>query len=582
MAYRDKPLLIVDDTAANVELILDLLEDEGFTHVEGITDPREVLSFCEAGLPSLILLDIRMPHLDGYGVIEQLQERFSGQVPPIIILTAQVDDATRQRALSMGVRDFITKPFKHDEVLQRVQNALEVENRYQVRSQQAEVLERLVAKRTRALERLSRLDPGTGLPNRRSLLSQLRRRARTAKPTGVVFIMLDNLDAIGQLHGHASAEQFLTFLSQRLKTVMGANDDLGLWGGSALLMIVDVEDLNDEAATRLVQRLYSVLSGHHRLNQLLLSVSPRMGLSHAKLPFDAERLVQQASLAKPPLGVVPCWQCYSLALETAHQHRHQLQQALSGAIDYQQFTLAYQPKISLATQKIVGVEALLRWEHPDHGAISPGVFIPLAEASGDILAIGDWVLDEAICQAALWRATHHLDEQFHIAVNVAAQQFIQDDFAQQLLTKLTQAELPSRMLSVEVTESGLMQDVLQAQKQLKQLQAAGIKIAIDDFGTGYSSLAYLKTLPFDTLKIDRSFIQELPNAQADQQLANTVIALAKGFGCSVVAEGIEEAAQGDWLDAHGCEFAQGFYYDRPLSAEVLARRYFSSTDPATK
>jgi len=574
MAYRDSFLLVVDDTAANVELMLDILEDDGFSHIKGVTDPREVLPLCENALPALILLDIRMPHLDGYAVIAQLQARFTSKLPPIIVLTAQVDDHTRQRALGMGVRDFITKPFKQDEVLQRIQNALDVEQRYQVRSQQANTLERLVAKRTRALERLSRLDPATGLPNRRSLLNQLRRRATAAQPTCVAFIMLDGLDVIGQLHGHEVAERFLKALSQRLAAELATNDYLGLWGGNALLLITDTHSEDDAC---LVHRLHHMLSGNHRMDQLLLSISPRMGLSHANQPFDAERLVQQAALAKPPLGVIPAWQVYSPALETAQQHRHQLQQALSEAVNYQQLVLVYQPKVCLETQQIVGVEALLRWEHPDHGWVSPGVFIPLAEASGDILAIGDWVLDEAIRQAAAWRTAQQIDERFHIAVNVAAKQLIQQDFAGQLLKKLAQAELPSALLAVEVTESGLMQDLGQARTQLKHLQAAGIRIAIDDFGTGYSSLAYLKTLPFDTLKIDRSFIKDLPESLSDQQLTRTVIALAKGFGCDVVAEGIETDAQGKWLRAHGCEWAQGFYYDRPVSPEALAARYFPLT-----
>lgn len=572
MAYREKPLLVVDDTPANVELMLDLLEDEGFTHVKGVTDPREVLSLCENALPALILLDIRMPHLDGYTVIEQLQARFADQVPPIIILTAQIDDNTRQRALSMGVRDFITKPFKQDEVLQRIQNAIDVENRYQIRSQQAKTLERLVAKRTRALERLTRLDPATGLPNRRSLLGQLRRRAKAAQPTRLAFIMLDGMDAIGQLHGHEIAERFLESLSRQLTATLTENDYLGVWGGSALVVITDAESKKDDV--RLIQRLHPTLSGSHRVSQLLLSVSPRIGLSEAMQHFEAERLVQQAALSVPPVAAKHFWQYYSLPLEEAQQQRYQLQQALANAVDNQQLQLVYQPKMILETRQIVGVEALLRWQHADHGWISPGVFIPLAEASGDILAIGDWVVDEAVRQAIAWRKTEQLGEGFHIAVNVAARQLIQEDFATRLLAKLAEAELPASLLSIEVTESGLMQDVGQAQKQLRQLQATGIQIAIDDFGTGYSSLAYLKTLPFDTLKIDRSFIMDIPHSQADQKLVNTVISLARGFGCSLVAEGIEKETQEAWLIANGCEFAQGYYYDRPLLPEQLASKYF--------
>lgn len=209
MTLMSKRLLIVDDNSINVELLLDLLDDHGFDHVLGISDPRQVLGLCQQQLPDLILLDIRMPYLDGYGVMSQLQAHFGAQMPPVIVLTAQIDDETRHKALSMGVRDFLTKPFKHDEVLQRIRNTLDVEHRYQVRDKQAETLEQMVAKRTEELDRQSRTDPITQLPNRRALTQTLQEAAKAGDDTGLLFIALDHLDDVVRLHGYSVADQLM-------------------------------------------------------------------------------------------------------------------------------------------------------------------------------------------------------------------------------------------------------------------------------------------------------------------------------------------------------------------------------------
>ncbi|WP_226247577.1 response regulator [Halomonas sp. SBBP1] len=231
MSLTEKHLLIVDDSTVNIELMFDLLDEYGFENIHGINDPREVLRHCQQQLPDLLLLDIRMPHLDGYAVIEELRAHFAEQMPPIIVLTAQIDDVTRHRALSMGVRDFITKPFKQDEVLQRIRNTLNIEHRYQVRDKQADTLEQMVAKRTQELDRQSRTDPITQLPNRRGLDQALRKAALKASGTGLLFIAIDKLDDVVRLHGYRVADQLLCSVSQRLRQQLDADCLLGLWGG---------------------------------------------------------------------------------------------------------------------------------------------------------------------------------------------------------------------------------------------------------------------------------------------------------------------------------------------------------------
>nr|WP_298968850.1 EAL domain-containing protein [uncultured Halomonas sp.] len=564
MSLTEKHLLVVDDNTVNIELMLDLLDEYGFENIHGINDPREVIKHCQQQMPDLLLLDIRMPHLDGYAVIEQLSAHFHEQMPPIIVLTAQIDDATRQRSLALGVRDFITKPFKQDEVLQRIRNTLDVEHRYQVRDKQVDTLELMIAKRTQELDIQSRTDPITQLPNRRGLSQALQAAALQASGTGLLFIALDKLEDVVRLHGYRVADQLLHFVSQRLRQQLSLDCLLGLWGGSELLVITPTAD--PAKLAQMADQLLHIFEQDQALEEMLLPVSARIGISGEPGHFEPERLVHMAALALPPQGSLLV-QHYSPVLEARQRHRLQIQQAIRGATERGEMSLAFQPKLSLADHKILGAEALLRWHHPEYGVISPGEFIPLAEASGDILAIGDWVLTEAMRHITAWRAQNLLNDDFHIAVNVAARQLTRKDFAQQLLARLEAQQIPQRFFALEVTESGLMSDMNHARQQLALLSQMDIAVAIDDFGTGQSSLAYIKTLPFSTLKIDRAFVMDLETSAIDRQLANTITQLAHSVGCDVVAEGIETSAQAAYLSSIGCEAAQGYFYARPLPAE---------------
>ena len=569
-ALTHKRLLVVDDNPTNVELLLDLLDEHGFENVTSTCDSTRVVSLCEADYPDLILLDIRMPNLDGHGVMSALTERFGFQAPPVIVLTAQHDHETRQTALSLGARDFLTKPFRHDEVLQRINNVLSVQHRFEVRDQQAEALEHLVAQRTQALERQARTNPTTGLPNRQGLTLVLEKLSQLDESTGILFIALDGLDDIMRLHGYGTIEALLNRLGQQLSATLPPSHVVGPWGGTEWLVICPDPE-NTAALVELADSLCRLVHQDHPVGDLLLPIKARIGICQAS-HFDPERLIHQAALALPH-GYAPMVQYYSEALEQQQRRRLKLQQALRGAGDRGELELAFQPKVDLASGRAVGAEALLRWHHPDFGTVSPADFIPLAEASGDILAIGDWVIDAALGHLKAWQQEAWIDEDFHLAINVAARQLSRQDFAERLLERLRRHGLPGTSLGLEVTESGLMVDVDLAREQLTLLARAGTRIAIDDFGTGYSSLAYLKTLPVSTLKIDRAFVSPLPDSDEDRNLAATVIAMAHSFCCDVVAEGIEQAAQAAMLYDLGCETAQGYYYSRPLPPEAFADWY---------
>lgn len=563
MTLATKHLLVVDDNPVNVEMMLDLLDDHGFDHVHGLSDPREVLGYCRAARPDLLLLDIRMPHLDGYGVIEQLREHLVGDMPPVIVLTAQVDDATRHRALEMGVRDFLTKPFKHDEVLQRIRNILEVEQRFSIRDQQAATLEQMVAKRTRELDYQSRTDPITRLANRRGLTQSLREATMSANGAGLLFIAVDGIDDVIRLHGYSVAERLLKQLGSTLSNPLDDTHQLGLWGGSEFLVIAPGH--TPEALGTLGITLLKTFEQDLLVDDLLLSVNARIGISQAAGHFDPDRLVQMAALALPQSNGVRL-QHYSQSLEDQQRQRLHVQRALRDATSRNEMSLAFQPKICALYNRVIGAEALLRWHHPELGHVSPGLFIPLAEASGDIFAIGNWVIEQALGFIAEWQDAAWMTADFSIAINVSARQLSRRNFADTLLAQVKRHGVELAHLSLEVTESGLMNDINNARQQLEQLHTAGIAVAVDDFGTGHSSLAYLKTLPLSTLKIDRAFVMDLEESSVDRQLARTITQLAHGVGCNVVAEGIETPAQADYLRSIGCEIMQGYFYSRPLPA----------------
>ncbi|MCQ4347245.1 EAL domain-containing protein [Pseudomonas stutzeri] len=563
--YSNAYILVVDDSALNVKLLLALLQDYGYDNSRGINDPRWIEPLLEEQLPDLILLDINMPHLSGHDVLRWLKERWAEQAPPVIVLTAQTDRETRMQALDLGARDFLTKPFDQQEVMQRIRNSLEVHFLLKERNDRAILLEHLVEERTAAIERLSREDPVTGLPNRRALLALLSDLLADGQPTLVYFLALEGMEDIARLHGYAMSETLGLHLRDRLLERFGARATVGVWNSSKWLMITS-QPLVESTLAEQAHAILHCIGQPFTIEQARVRLSPRIGISHSDMPHQsAEHLLRLAALALPDTS--SGWRIYQSSIEDDLQKRTRLHEALRAALDNQEFFLVYQPKIELTSGRVIGAEALLRWVHPQLGFVSPADFIPLAEASGDILRIGDWVLDTAIQQIEQWQPTGHLPNDFRLAVNVSPVQLTRPRFAGQLLARLLRSRVPVGALEVEVTESGLMQNVDMARTQLQLLARHRVPVAIDDFGTGHSSLAYLKTLPVSILKIDRAFVSNMDTQPQDCRLAETVIDMARNFGCTTVAEGVEKPEQAQMLLAMGCEMAQGYWYSPPLKAE---------------
>ncbi|WP_221798804.1 EAL domain-containing response regulator [Oceanobacter mangrovi] len=527
-------ILVVDDNPANVQLLMDMLEDEGYLNVHGCTDPREVLGLAQQVPRDLMLLDIRMPQLSGHDVLEQLARHLGDKAPAVIVLSAENDLASRIRALELGAQDYLTKPFEQKEVLKRIDNLLRLQHRMNWQTSRAEHMEQLVEQRTEELERLSVEDPLTGLPNRRALSNALADAGRLQQALTVLFITLDGFDELARLNGYSIADVATLAVRDRLRRMLPGRALAGVWNGYEWAVLL--HDYQLATSEILAAQLIEGLSKPFEVAGIRFNMRLSIGMADTCQTRDVEQLIRMAALAVPAspnsLGV------YSQALEDAFKQRNQKREALQHALDRKELFLLYQPKINAVSGRVESAEALLRWHSRDIGFVPPDEFIPLAEASGDILAIGDWVIDESIRQLLEWRQTAVVPADFRVAINVSAAQLQQVDFASRLIARLAHAGLADA-IEVEVTETGLMQDIELAFQQLSELAGHGIRVAIDDFGTGYSSLSYLKNLPISVLKIDRAFVRDMDTNPQDLNLVNTVIQMASCFGFATVAEGVE-------------------------------------------
>lgn len=566
LVYDQADILVIDDNPVNVELLTQLLEDYGYQGVRGETDSRRLDELFSKKMPDLLLLDIRMPYVNGYQVLERLKDHWQDDAPPVIVLSAQIDIETRLQTLNLGARDFLSKPFERLEVLQRIHNTLELHFLLRQRSNRAELLEDLVKQRTAELHHLSLTDPVTQCANRWGILALLQQQVQQKADVVAYFIVLGGMDDIARIHGYDITETLSKAIGERLRTGE-AMQQVGVWGGNEWLLL-EFGGVSEMAIAQRAQELVELLKRSFNVEQLLLDVSVRIGVSHSGFMHQsAEHLVRLAAMALPTENNQ--WQCYQPALEQKMLATNRCRQGLHNAIARQELFLVYQPKVDLHSGQVVGAEALLRWVSPELGFVSPVDFIPHAEASGEILRIGDWVIDTAIHQLETWLAQQLVAPDFKLAVNVAALQLMQASFAEHLIQRLQQSTLPKGALEVEVTESGLMQNVELALSQLQLLAEQGISIAIDDFGTGYSSLSYLKLLPVSVLKIDRVFVDGMDSDCQDRRLVETVINMARNLNCLTVAEGVERPEHIALLTEMGCTLAQGYWYSPPLKPDAF-------------
>jgi diguanylate cyclase (GGDEF)-like protein/PAS domain S-box-containing protein len=436
------------------------------------------------------------------------------------------------------------------------------------------VLARDITERKASEQRILHLahyDSLTGLPNRALLADRMRvainRAARQAKRLAVLFVDLDRFKAINDSLGHDIGDHLLKAVAERMQTSIRSVDTVSRVGGDEFVVLLSEIETAEDAA-RVAQKIIEGLSQPYQIekHELLLTGSvgiciyPDNGMEPNILLRNADASMYTAKEAGRNR-----YQFYSEDMTARAIERLSLEHDLRGAVERGEMFLVYQPQIELATGRIIGVEVLMRWRHPARGLISPVRFIPVAEDTGLILSIGEWGLRESCRQARSWYECGLLNAS--ISVNVSAVQFRQIDFVEVIEHALRESGLPPDSLELELTESAVMQGAEPALNKLRELDALGVKVAIDDFGTGYSSLAYLRQFTVDRLKIDQSFVRDVPGNNDAEAIAAAIVAMGLNLGLRIIAEGVETEAQAEFLQSVLCKEGQGYLYAWPMTAD---------------
>ena len=556
----DALVMVVDDEPLMTELTQSHLEEAGYSRFITCNNPFQVLALLRKHEPSVLLLDLMMPGLSGFDLLKEIRGSEDLRTLPVIVLTASAGADTKLRALQLGATDFLAKPVDASELVLRLRNTLAFKYFH---------------------ERLANLDADTQLPNARHFEQRLARLLQRALPrgraVGLMNIGVPECANLRETLGLPAAAELARILAERLGRLAQAhngsplddqpNDDMPVVArlGTdhfALVMrnIGSVEQAADLAEAVLRELAQPVQLGNHGCQP-----SPSLGIAIA--PADAGsagELIKASELARSEARGrgVGHHAFFSRELNARVQEQLALLNDLRHAADRDELRLHYQPKVDIASGAILGVEALVRWQHPERGLLGPGLFIPLAEQHGLIGRIGNWVMARACQDAAAWAAAGL--PPVKVSINVSRPQFEGGLLPRTLQRVLQRTGLAPDRLVLELTESMLMRDAGTALEQMHAIKALGARLSIDDFGTGYSSFAYLKRFPLDELKIDRSFIIDLPGGERDLAIVRTIVSLGHDLGLHVVAEGVETSGQLDALRTTGCDEYQGFLFSRPV------------------
>lgn len=424
-----------------------------------------------------------------------------------------------------------------------------------------------------SLQRMAQYDFLTGLPNRLQLQLQLDQildaAGREQRRVAVLCVGLDDFKGINEQFSYQAGDQLLLALADRLRAHSGRLGALARLGGDQFALVqADIEQPYE--AAELAQNILDGLEAPFALEQQEIRLRATIGITLFPEDGDStEKLLQKAeqtmTLAKTRSR--NRYQFYIASVDSEIRRRRELEKDLREALPRNQLYLVYQPQVSYRDHAVMGVEALIRWQHPEHGLVPPDVFIPLAEQNGTIISIGEWVLDQACRQLREWHDQGFVE--LRMAVNLSTVQLHHAELPRVVNNLLQIYRLPPRSLELEVTETGLMEDISTAAQHLLSLRRSGALIAIDDFGTGYSSLSYLKSLPLDKIKIDKSFVQDLIDDDDDATIVRAIIQLGKSLGMQVIAEGVETIEQEAYIISEGCHEGQGYLYSKPLAAREL-------------
>lgn len=560
--FYDAVIMMIDDEPLVMDVLQTCLEEHGYHFFIKIEDSTTAVDAVFNERPDVVLLDLNMPEVDGFAILKALRENPDTRFLSVIVLTSSNDSNTKLKALEMGATDFLAKPVDRSELVLRIRNTLTVKA-YQ--------------------DQLAYYDTLTQLPNRKLFLDRLdwalKCAAREKDQVAVLNIAIDRFQQVNELLGTQAGDELLVDVSLRLLKSLRETDTVSRGGSEAAwrniarlsgdefsILLTDLK--NEGQIVAIAERLRAGLREPFHIRQREIYITASIGI--AVFPKDADTtdtLMKHAGAATAYAKEKgrDCYQFFSAKINAVAQQRMNVEHSLRRVLERSELDLYYQPKICAATGEVKGAEALLRWQHPQRGFIPPYEFIPVAEDSGMIIPIGEWVLRHACEQNVQWQKKGL--EGLSISVNVSAQQFRDNRFPLIVQNVLSDTAMDPERLILEITERVLMGDRDRVGDLLFKIKTIGALLSIDDFGTGYSSLSYLKTFPIDELKVDRSFIVDTPTDGDSAAIVRTIVAMARSLDLQVVAEGVEDEAQVQFLRELGCDQIQGYYFAKPMPAQ---------------
>ena len=579
-------ILVVDDDLTSRLLMRSSLEKAGF-RVQEAADGLIALSLFEEVAPAAVLLDVMMPKLDGFDTCRAIRKLPGGDNTPILMVTGMEDVGAIHSSFEAGATDFISKPINWTILNYRV--------KYMLRASEAFLH---VIDKQQQIQELAFFDHLTGLANRTlftdTLEISLAECADEESQLAVLFMDLDRFKTVNDTLGHHVGDMLLkgvadrisqsireTDLFSRLKQRQSKSFISRVGGDEFIIMLPRLKEPED--AGRVATRIKEILATPFFIDDHEIYITASTGISVFPLDgTDSDTLIKHADIAmyhakeRGKNG----FQYYKKALNIKAGKRLQFENDVRKAVASNGFMLHYQPQVELRNGKIVGAEALARWQHESHGPVSPVDFIPVVEELGLIPPFTEWVIREVAAQRSQWREQGFTEQR--LAVNISSKHFVQQKLPETFAEVLGTHDLDAIMLELELTESVLAQTDSETLEILAQLKKLNLTISVDDFGTGYSSLVYLKTFPIDIVKIDRFFIKDILTSEQDASIVRAIIALAHSMGIKVIAEGIEEKAQYELLCEMECDYGQGFLFSPAVPAESLAQMFIDGVNLASK
>lgn len=566
-------ILVVDDDLATRMIARACLENTGFRVAEAQNGLIAVTEFDQLK-PNAILLDVIMPQLDGFDACRTIRKLPGGEHIPILMITGMDDMDSMHKSYEAGATDFITKPINWDILNYRV--------KYMLRASEAfnDVIDK-----QKQIRELAFYDHLTGLANRTqfkdTLEQSLAESAEEERMLAVLFMDLDRFKIINDTLGHhvgdlllKSAADRISALIRNTDTFSRVNEDtsknyFSRQGGDEFTIMLPCLKKPEDAG-QIARRINKTLAKAFYIEGHEIFISASIGISIFPLNgSEADILMKHADLAMyhAKQNGKNGFQFYTKDLNIKANERLILENNVRKAVTTKEFTLHYQPQVSMSDGSIIGGEALCRWEVRNQDVVPPSTFIPIIEELGLIIPFTDWVIHQAIAQRSAWQAAGMAP--IRIAINVSSKHFIQQQIPDKVAKSLNAYNLNPALLELELTESVLAEQNNKAISALRELKKMGITISVDDFGTGYSSLVYLKTFPIDIVKIDRFFIKDILTSGQDASIVRAIIAMAHSMDMKVIAEGIEEKKQFDLLRGMGCDFGQGFLFSPAIPAKTF-------------